>query len=49
LVAGPDNMAGLNGPDRNDVPQGNGVFPVPGNRDEGEVREATDGSFPGVS
>lgn len=45
-------MAGLSGPVRNDPPpQLKGVEPVPGSNDEGEVIEATGGSFvpPGVS
>jgi len=45
-------MAGLSGPVRREPPpQLNGVTPVPGRREDGEVRAATDGSFvpPGVS
>lgn len=45
-------MAGLRGPVRNEPPpQLNGVAAVPGSNDEGEVREATEGSLvpPGVS
>jgi hypothetical protein len=45
-------MAGLRGPVlREPPPQPNGVTPVPGSRDDGEVSAATDGSFvpPGVS
>jgi len=45
-------MAGLKGPVRSELlPQGNGVVPPPGSRDDGDVRAATGGSLvpPGVS
>jgi len=45
-------MAGLNGPVlREPPPQLNGVTPLPGSSDDGDVRAATDGSLvpPGVS
>lgn len=45
-------MAGLKGPVRSEPPpQLNGVFPVPGSSDEGEVMAATGGNLvpPGVS
>ena len=45
-------MAGLRGPVRSEPPpQAKGVTPVPGRRDDGEVRAATEGNLvpPGVS
>src|ERR1700761_7504161 len=45
-------MAGLRGPVLSEPPpQGNGVTPVPGRREDGDVRAATEGSLvpPGVS
>jgi len=51
-LVGPDSIAGLSGPVRSEPPpQVKGVTPVPGRREDGDVREATDGSLvpPGVS